>query len=594
MQWLFAAVINVFLQILESSFKQDPRFASSGSKSDDDDFFSNNDGPNQPGNNDKQAKLQAAYQFMELKPPVTQEEVKTKYKRLSLRYHPDRNGGSQESQEQMQKLNACMDLIEKDIAGVQEGDDDDDEKHPDDAADGHSSQDKDKEDPMKAYMRMRKEMEEEMKREMERQQKMREQFETNKLQQKADCTKKSLELKLETPDGRQEANAKFTQQVLDRQQRQRQHAQTTETSAETKPEKPASSASMEDIDDHHDEAAVEKPTTDQKEATTTTKPKNDIMECNTNDVVVALRMGLPDIAINNMQVQLQAFFQEAARNMHFEGVKKTPQECRLEFLQLPLDMDKNSILHYAVYYESYQAVKALCQVALKDRMLDPVISQPNRHGQTPLFFAEIAQDESLLPLVKSLLDVSEQIKQRTQLISALKAAGNRIIAILRHIGLATTLSTALSFYISHVIFDLRIITSLVGLMMMQYLGSDLRTASEVPGMKGVVVLLTSCGMWKMTAFIIHFVLQIIMFEFVIIMTPITIAGLVSSGKKRGAIGNLLLPFTAHASVCRRVEPVFNFVHGYITPKMVTKHGWVRPYFLSLSILISFGVQQLLK
>jgi hypothetical protein len=586
---LFATVLNFFLQFLESSFKQDPRFAS-GSKSDDKDFFTNNDGPNQP-ENDKQAKLQAAYQFMELKSPVTQEEVKTKYKRLSLRYHPDRNGGSQESQEQMQKLNACMDLIEKDIAGVQEGDDDD-EKHPDDA-DGHS-QDKDKEDPTKVYMRMRKEMEEEMRRERERQQKMREQFETNKLQQKADCTKKSRELKLETPDGRQEANAKFAQQVLDQQQRPRQHAQTTETSAETKPEKSASSASMEDIDDHHDEAAVEKPTPDQEEATRATKPKNDIMECNTNDVVVALRMGMPDIAINLVQDQLQAFFQEAARNMHFEGVKKTPQECRLEFLQLPLDMDKNSILHYAVYYESYQAVKAICQVALTDRILDPVISQPNRHGQTPLFFAEIAQDESLLPLVKSLLDVSQQIKQRTQLIPALKAAGNRIIAILRHIGLATTLSTALSFYISHVIFDLHISTSLVGLMMMQYLGSDLRTASEVPGMKSVVVLLTFCGMWKLAAYIIDFVLQIIMFEFIIIMTPITLAGIVSSGKKRGAVGNLLLPFTAHASICRRVEPVFNFVHGHITPKMVTKCGWVRAYILSLSILISFGVQQLLK
>lgn len=41
-------------------------------------------------------RIEAAYQFMELEPPVEAEELSKKYKRLSLKYHPDRCGGSEE------------------------------------------------------------------------------------------------------------------------------------------------------------------------------------------------------------------------------------------------------------------------------------------------------------------------------------------------------------------------------------------------------------------------------------------------------------------------------------------------------------------
>lgn len=49
--------------------------------------------------NDKtsmEERLKAAYAFMDVQPPVTKEELRKQYRRLSLQYHPDRNGGSEE------------------------------------------------------------------------------------------------------------------------------------------------------------------------------------------------------------------------------------------------------------------------------------------------------------------------------------------------------------------------------------------------------------------------------------------------------------------------------------------------------------------
>lgn len=52
-------------------------------------------------------RIKAAYQFMELEPPVEAEELSKKYKRLSLKYHPDRCGGSEE----VRKLLTIIELV---------------------------------------------------------------------------------------------------------------------------------------------------------------------------------------------------------------------------------------------------------------------------------------------------------------------------------------------------------------------------------------------------------------------------------------------------------------------------------------------------
>lgn len=617
-QPLVAAFLDFVLQFLERSFRQDPRFASSGAAAsgagdtNDEDFFSSG-GPNSRGNNqkdddDEAARLvEAAYAFMELTPPadgskVTQEQLKKQYKRLSLRYHPDRNGGSSESQRLMQKLNACMDIIEKDITGVTDNNSDHGDEPDGNGAEGSNAE---KEDPIAAYERMRKEMQEEMEKEMERQRKMKEQYETNKEKQKKDCDQRSQKLKLETLEGREQANEKFNQQVQQQQQHRIATAKNTGTSPSSKSSKQeeTSKHKMTDIDeDDHHQSETKAAAKEKMSPAPTAKPKNDIMECNTNDVVVALRMGLPDIAIPLLQEQLQEFFSESAKNMHFDGIKKTPQELRLEFLQQPLDEDDNSIFHYAVYYESYQAVKAICQVALQDvESLDAILSQTNVHGHTPLFFAELSvEDEaSILPLIQSQLKLAELIKQRTKVLAAMKAAAARVVEIGQHIGLATTISTVLSVYItiSSTVFHLHPAASVLCLVFIQQVGGDKRWLREIPGLKSVLALLNFCGMWIFARAAGRLALQYIMVEFLLILAPITVAGLVSSGKRRRGGGGrmvdlLLLPFHVHLFVSRHLEPVLAFLCRYITPKMLIKRGWARPYYLCLVILAAMGLKQI--
>jgi len=414
MQRVFAVFVDATVNFLESSFKRDPRLSSSSPE----DFFSSsgNNNNDQKPEEEEDDKVKAAYQFMELDPPVSPEELKKNYKKLSLRYHPDRNGGSKESQEKMQILNACMDLIERDITGVNNDEDDNSQG-------GNNTED---EDPRERYMRMRREMEEEMVREMKRQQEMREQFEANKIQQKKDCESRTKQLHLDTPQGREKASKNFTRKVA----KYILHSR--------KPKKedtaPTSTTDMDDIDENdyqeeeksQHESKIETDGDDDDGTNNNNKPRNEIMDCNADDFVVALRMGMPDIAIRLLQVRLKTYFQEAALNMHFDGVKKTQNQVRLDFLLLPLDLDGNSILHYAVYYESYQAIQIICQVALQDGNMDPVISQEDYHSQTPLYFAKIAVDESILPLVKSQIHTTELIKQRTKFLPALKAGGRRI------------------------------------------------------------------------------------------------------------------------------------------------------------------------
>jgi len=506
---------------------------------------------------------------MELTRPVTQEELKKNYKKLSLRYHPDRNGGSKESQNQMQMLNACMDLIGRELAGVSAEDEEND---------AENGGNEDQEDPREKYMRMRREMQEEMEKEMKRQQEMRDNFEANKEKEKVECAKRSKALKLDTPDGRRESNQAFAREV-----RQTKEQQTTESSSTERSK--TNKTNMDDIDDHHEEKPTPTSPSEENKNKTDAKPRNEIMDCNTNEFAVALRMGMPDIAINLLREQIQKFFKEASHNMYFEGKKKSDEQLRLEWLQQPLDMDENTVLHYAVYYESFQTMKTICQVVAKDRHIDAVVLQSNIHGQSPLFFAEIAKDPSILSLVKSQMHLSEQIKQRTQLIPALKSACKRFFAIFRHLSLVTTLSTALAFYIARVVFDLHVVTSIFGLVIMQYLGK---------GTSRVVSLLTFCAMWKLAVIAIAFISQFIMFELALIMAPIVVAGIVSSASKKhgGLMGRILLPFVFHAGVCQRIEPVLVLCQKYVTPSVVRKRGWDQPYSLSLVILICLGFDRL--
>ena len=74
-------------------------FSNSRSREHSDDIFNEQ--------SDLEDRIQTAYHFMELEPPVEAEELSKKYKKLSLKYHPDRCGGSEE----VRRLMATIELV---------------------------------------------------------------------------------------------------------------------------------------------------------------------------------------------------------------------------------------------------------------------------------------------------------------------------------------------------------------------------------------------------------------------------------------------------------------------------------------------------
>ena len=104
LQRILISLLNVLVQFLQHVLQR--------KKINEDDFFSAFSSSETFSND---CLLQEAYDFMELKPPTTIEEAKKQHRRLSLRYHPDRNNQSEESHRLQQKLNASYDRIRQDL-----------------------------------------------------------------------------------------------------------------------------------------------------------------------------------------------------------------------------------------------------------------------------------------------------------------------------------------------------------------------------------------------------------------------------------------------------------------------------------------------
>jgi hypothetical protein len=606
MQWIFATFLELLLGSLESVFKRDPRFAKSNGGDNDDDFYSNN--PNAPGDNGSshENRLNEAYKFMELTRPVTQAELKKRYKKLSLKYHPDRNQGSEESHAQMTKLNACFDLMEQDLEGpvVEE----EKEVAPENSGDenhGDGQQPpppRDGNDMRKQYEKMRKEMQREMQEELARCNKLKEDFQTNKRLNQKECREKAQAVGLDTKEGRQAAHESFRRQVKkETEPESSQGGDSSSNSSSTAGAEKKPTTNMHDIDDHSSspEDSNNKTTKEpQQQAETETcsstaaeeKPKNLIMEYNTDDVIVALRMGMTEIGMELLQEELQNFAKERTLDARFTGETLSAKDLRYEFLSRSLDDDQNALMHYAIYYEDYEMIRALCQMALREQFLDKILYQANVHGETPLVFAKIAKEGRILVLVQAQITLAEQMLARTQAWPALKHAGQRLWGLVRHVDLVTTASTCLSFYIGYAEFQLYTIITFLGILGMQLLVAPTELGpKDVRGVPDVTMLLIYYGVCKAIVIFFRLVRPYIMWELVLVMTPITMAGCCSSKQKIiQRFSYLPIRFLRGA---RFLIHGVTWVVGKLTPKMLVERGFVKPLLLCISLGLSKGIRQ---
>jgi curved DNA-binding protein CbpA len=611
-QWLLVTLVKLSLAALEAAIGGG---ASSSSKirqeRSDDDFF-NTSSTGSQGNIGKKKKDEAiideAYKFFELeRAAATIEHVKKQYKKLSLRHHPDRNGGSQESQEAMQMVNACLQIIEKDLAG----DDDDDNDNDEEGKNNEDHQRKTGKERYEEYEAMRRKMQEEMAKELKRHEERKKEFHRQKETENKTLLQKAKQQNLNSVQGRQAAHEQF--QADKRKTEEAAAAATKQGASSQVPPRPEQ-GTMDDLDgdDDNENNNNNNRTNDSAMFPSTPsssplpgKPKNSVMDCNTEEVIVALRMGLPDVALEIWSGSYQSTVKNKMQNAYFTGETKVDMRTVThEFLQQPYDDDGNTLLHYANYYESYQVCVKLCQTAQKAGCLEEILTKSNVHGDSPRVFAEIAQDDqSLLAFYEAQLELARIRKTQTHFIPAIRAAVYKVYEIVRNIDIGATTGTLVSFGFGHYLLKLHVVTTLAGMVLMKTSSTkeygDGRDSCINESVGQVTVLVAFYLSWIVLRIAGQWLLQVIMIELVLILAPFVVAGLISKQRRRrgdgfGAslLGLILSPLAFLSFICRYMEPIYEaFANCMLTPNFLIDRGFLLPYLLSVTVLGLLGLGQ---
>jgi len=594
MEWLLASLINFLMALLESAFAKKPnlhndddkfpprnesrngnnREGKDGNNSNDENHFYHDrdrQGSSNNNNTDRMDKtVEQAYEFLELTPPCESlDQLKKQYKKLSLKYHPDRSTGSHDL---MTKLNACRSIVENDWKKRQSsgGDDNDDEN--DDNNSFNSEQ-------------ARQEMEKAWEEELERQRKEHEQFQRQKKHQKQECHKKQRAKGLQSQTGREEAHQEFVEQVAKVKQQQQQQQQQQEQKGDA------------------NESSDSNPTKTPK------KPQNYVMEYNADDVATALRLGKEDIAMGILEERLNYHLQTRQIEAQLTGDRSlTMNQVGLEFLNKPLDLDGNAILHYAIYFESYSIMNAACGMAHKFKGLEAVLEQRNEYGQSPEFFCQIAQNDAIPRLFQAQMELLHTLQSKTHVLPAMRKAWKQLVHIMIHVDVIGALCILAFWYLGST-WGLHPVTNIVAIVFVQFLGrmsedNDLDHMLEYQrGIMDVTLFMSFCALWIGIRVSFAWILRVVMVEFLLLLSPFAVAVLVNRSYYRrrrrggGILGVLLLPLELQASLAGYMERGLNQACRSLasltnTEQLLTsgKGGrWAKPILLALILIGNKGI-----
>eukprot|EP00980_Cylindrotheca_fusiformis_P030717 scaffold25289_cov142-Cylindrotheca_fusiformis.AAC.3 len=418
---------------------------------------------------------------MELELPVTMEELKKQYKRLSLRYHPDRNGGTQRAHELQQKLNASFDLIQQALEGMQQPEEGDDE----DSVPFYEA------DSMKTG-------EQTWEREMRQPQKP---SANRKVQQNRWNNKKKKRGSRRQRDIREELQREMNEEqkkwrkIQEREMKEKQK-KWRKMQKEVEKEQDRIWSETSPLSDSEKKLALSRDFMDKVDSKDLNgdrprmkKPKNYVMEACTDPIAVAIRLGMTELTLQllnqqadaQIQKRLDALFRQAyreGRNIAINRETLGLKDIRICMMTRSLDEDNNTLLHYAVYWEQSSVIRSLVQLAQNDLTLDILMMARNAHGHIPTDFASIATDQSIHLLMQSYEALAKMQREQTSIGPAAAKAGKDFIAILKNADLATTLQSASGYFIGAWGFRLHAVFCIFGVLIAQRKSRE--TLPDVP------------------------------------------------------------------------------------------------------------------
>ena len=487
-QTLLITLLQVWVSILEGFL------ASKTHTSDHDSQSSHHNNSNNAGNangSSPEALLHKAYEVLELTPPFTDlgmDEVRQQWKKLSRRYHPDRNQGSEESKQKQQEINEAMDRIqialEQGGGGVSDPTGSGDGNHEEE----HDQQQEHENFPMPPSPpppeHYRRHTSKKQQRREERIRRLQYEKELREYQQKI-YTKMKKEMRKE-----RDAYMAMMKEEMRKEQEQRNRVnqemqkiqRETSRLGDLEQRQASSQIFMNQVERIRRGKEAQEGETGHSEDTYVEKPKNYIMESCTNRIVVAMRLGMEELAVHMLDDAINEFINDVkmqpynhtelltilANGQGIVSYQQLLEEAIKVVILKRLDEDNNSLLHYAVYWECESMIRCVCDVAHHSGLLEEVFCAKNLHDNVPMELAWIAKNPDIMPVLQSYQSLVQLHRERTHLGPAtVKAIKQLAVSLRTNFDLVTVGNTILAYYTGRVVVGLHWVWACLGIVALQ-------------------------------------------------------------------------------------------------------------------------------